>query len=82
MSSACPAGAFFVQELGMKQIRCVDDAIDAMVIATYGENTSRIARHFREALQSIALLARTEQSVTTQAYFQMLALLPEDCVRQ
>lgn len=67
--------------MSTKQIRCVEDAIDAMVIATYGENTSRLAQHFKEALQSIALLARTEQSVKVQTNFHMLALLPEDCWR-
>ena len=65
----------------MKQIRCVDDAIDALVIAAYGENTSRLARSFKEALQSVVLLAKTEQSITLQQNFRMLALLPENCVQ-
>lgn len=65
----------------MEHIRCLDDAIDALVIATYGENTSSLARHFKEALQSIALLAKTEQSIRVQQNFHMLALLPEDCLR-
>ena len=34
-----------------------------------------------EALQSVVLLAKTEQSIMLQQNFRMLALLPEDCLQ-
>lgn len=65
----------------MNQIRCVEDAIDALVMETFGESSSRRARQFKEALQCLALLAKTEESLMVQQNFRMLSLLPEDCLR-